>query len=398
MGKWSVETLGLYLAVPFCKAKCSFCNFASDAFAPARMEGYLARICREMEQASAFATMHGLGLPQHVDTIYLGGGTPSLLPAEYVDVLLKNIRSSWSVAPDAEITVEAAPGQIADATLDAMLRNGVSRFSLGVQSFVDAESAAVGRLHTRLQCVAELERLRRRGVGNLGIDLICGLPKQTAESWRETLSIAIESGVDHISIYMLEVDEDSRLGREILRGGPRYRASMVPEDGAVADMYVEGCEMLARAGMLQYEISNFARTGMQSRHNRKYWERAPYLGLGLDAHSMLLTPGKQAVRFANADDFDAYMLGDAERCDVQRVSEEEAWEESIFLGLRLTEGVSLSALSAQFGEAPVQEFRERATLLVSDGLMLVNEDRVMLTAQGRVLSSSVFGELLAVGV
>lgn len=387
------DLLGIYVAVPFCRAKCSFCNFASDAFAASRIDGYLERLAREMEAAREFAVT----CPDVADTVYFGGGTPSLLFAAQLERVFAAIRSQWVIAPNAEITMECAPGQIADASLDAMLALGVNRISMGVQSFIDAESAAVGRLHTRTQCLAEIVRLRARGVANAGIDLICGLPHQTRASWRETIQIATESGVQHISLYMLEVDEDSRLGRELIGGGARYRAGLVPHEDAVADMYLEACEMLAAAGVEQYEISNFARKGSQSRHNRKYWTRAPYLGFGLDAHSMLLNQHGQAVRFANGDDFESYMQAkDGER-DVEVVDKGAAFEEEVFLGLRLVEGISLDRLQALYGAERMRALREQAKELAMAGLLEIDEDRMRLTSAGRVISSTVFGELLATG-
>ena len=389
------DPLGVYISVPFCKAKCSFCNFASDAFAASRIDGYLARVASEMAGVGQLAQQHGLMQPQVVDTVYFGGGTPSLLSGEQLGEVFAALRSGWHVSPDAEITVECAPGQIADAALDAMLRLGVSRISMGVQSFVDAESAAVGRLHTRAQCLDEIARLRSRGVGNVGIDLICGLPHQTRASWRDTVEIAIESGVKHISVYMLEVDDESRLGRELIGGGARYRAGLVPHEDVVAEMYLEACELLGAAAIGQYEISNFARDGFQSVHNRKYWTRKPYLGFGLDAHSMLLDADGNAARFANAEELDEYLAEDFLQREVLRVSHEEAFEEAVFLGLRLAEGISFAQMREQFGDAHVTRLEEKAHTLAREDLMRVENGRAMLTARGRVVSSSVFGELLA---
>ncbi|MBS1815990.1 MAG: radical SAM family heme chaperone HemW [Acidobacteria bacterium] len=389
------DPLGVYISVPFCKAKCSFCNFASDAFATSRIDGYLARVANEMAEADRFAHQHGLPLPQAVDTVYFGGGTPSLLSDAQLALLFKSLHSRWQILPDAEITMECAPGQTADAALDAMLRLGVNRISMGVQSFVDTESAAVGRLHTRTQCLDDIARLRSRGVKNLGIDLICGLPHQTRASWRETLDIAVQSGVDHISIYMLEVDEDSRLGRELIGGGARYRAGLVPHEDVVAEMYLKACELLEIAGIHQYEISNFARKGFQSAHNRKYWTRKPYFGFGLDAHSMLLNERGHAARFANVDKLNAYLADDPLQREVLHVLREEAFEEAVFLGLRLVKGVSFAQMREQFGRTLVDALKEKIDVVASEGLMQVENGRAILTARGRVVSSSVFGELLA---
>jgi oxygen-independent coproporphyrinogen-3 oxidase len=236
----------------------------------------------------------------------MGGGTPSLLGGDQVGRLFTALRAEFEVARDAEVTLECAPGQLSAETLDALLGAGMNRVSFGVQSFVDAEARAVGRLHTREMCLEEIARLRRAGVENINIDLIAGLPGQTAESWRESVEVAIATDVPHISMYMLEVDEDSRLGREVLAAGTRYGAAVVPDEDAIAEWYGSACEWLASAGVHQYEISNFAREGYASRHNMKYWRREPYVGFGLDAHSMLRS-GEEVVRFANTSELDEYL-------------------------------------------------------------------------------------------
>ena len=232
----------------------------------------------------------------------------------------------------------------------------MNRISFGVQSFVDRETAAVGRLHTRQQCDAEIARVRATGLTEMNIDLIAGLPHQTAQSWQHSVEQTIASGAPHISVYLLEVDDDSRLGREMLEQGSRYSATTVPDEDQVAEWYQQACDMLHQAGVQHYEISNFARPGHHSRHNLKYWQRQPYIGFGLDAHSMLLA-GRDAMRFANTSDLDRYLGQTAEEnsfrifgseeytahADVYVVGRNEAFEESLFLGLRLNEGsISMS--------------------------------------------------------
>ena len=373
--------VGLYLSVPFCRAKCSYCNFASDAFGPARMDAYVDRLCEEIAQASAKASGMGVTLPRDVDSVYFGGGTPSLLSAAHFQRIFEALQAVFSVQRDAEFTLECAPGQLADDTLTELLRHGLNRVSLGVQSFIDQESRAVGRFHTKDVCLAEIARLRSAGVQEINVDLIAGLPHQTHESWRISLEQAAATGVPHASVYMLEVDEESRLGRELIAGGVRYHAHHVPDDGLVAEMYLEACEFLGNNGIPQYEISNFARPGHASRHNLKYWKRLPYLGLGLDAHSML-----GDWRFQNTDDLNAYLEGKAAP-DPVPVSPYEASEEEVFLGLRLNEGIPLP-------EAPMASVLQQ---LVREGLMQLQGDRVALTPKGRLLSNDVFTELLSAG-
>ena len=388
-----MDSLGLYLSIPFCKAKCSFCNFASDAFPPERMAEYVEQICTEIVSSHSFAATHGMELPGEVDSIFLGGGTPSLLDPGQMLRIFRTLRENFQVSEGAEITVEAAPGQICERMLDALLECGVNRMSLGVQSFVDAEARAVGRKHTALQCLTEIRRLREAGIHNLSVDLIAGLPHQTSTSWVETLQEAVVSAVDHVSVYMLEVDEDSRLGRELIGPGVRYGANAAPDESLVVEMYLRACETLTTAGLQQYEISNFARRGHRSSHNCKYWTRAPYLGFGLDAHSMLQAQTSSTVRFANGDDLDLYLAGGTSR-DLEHVSRLAAWEETVFLGLRLVDGLAMADLRSSYPRVWIDSLLAAARTFGREGLMGIESDRIFLTQRGRILSSSIFGELL----
>jgi oxygen-independent coproporphyrinogen-3 oxidase len=394
-GLAQTERLGVYVSVPFCRAKCSFCNFASGVSSAERVAEYVGRLCAEIDGNAAKAERVGARLPRLVDTLYFGGGTPSLLYPKQLRDIFAALRRQFTLQQGAEITLEAAPGQIADEVLEEALRLGVSRVSLGVQSFVDGESAAVGRTHTAESCIREFARLRAAGVRDIGADLIAGLPHQTRESWRTSLETACSSELSHLSVYLLEIDEGSRLGREVLGGGARLHAPAVASEEVAAEMYEEACEFLAANGFAQYEISNFARGAEhQSRHNRKYWERAPYLGFGLDAHSMLLRDDGRAVRFANPDELDDY---DAERvAELIEITRRDEFEESIFLGLRLNDGVSVENLRERFPISWVRECEERVGELAREGLMSVANGRWYLTMRGRLVSSEIFGELLAV--
>ncbi len=417
-------SLGVYISVPFCRAKCTYCNFASGVFGAEKMDAYVERVCAEMRGVRGFAEGTGAKLPGVVDSIYLGGGTPSLLSAKQMRRLFVALRSEFAVNAEAEITLECAPGQLSDETLEEMLRQGMNRVSFGVQSFVNAEAKAVGRLHTREMCFGEIARMRAVGVGNLNVDLIAGLPGQTKTSWRESVNVAVETGVPHVSVYMLEVDEDSRLGREMLGAGDReqgtasrlrYGAGEVPAEDEIAEWYGEGCEWLGAAGVKQYEISNFAREGFASRHNAKYWRREPYVGFGLDAHSMLRTT-EGAVRWANTDELDEYLEGRVEvqglrieggaeglvqlgarivtAPEIEVIGREKAFEEAMFLGLRMNDGVELEALRAEFGEGLVRGAVEAMGDVVEAGLVERDGGRVRLTAHGRMASNEVFGRLL----
>lgn len=390
--------LGLYISVPFCKTKCSFCNFASDVFSRAKMQGYVDRVVAQMDAAEEVAHRFGARLEHDVDTIYLGGGTPSILQPAQLESLFAAVYRQFSVDEQAEITVECAPGTLSEEMLRTLLRCGVNRVSLGVQSFVDQEARSVGRLHTREIVLADMARLRQAGLGNINVDLIAGLPHQTATSWDESLEAAITLELPHVSVYMLEVDEDSRLGRELLAGGTRYHAHFVPDDDVTAQFYSFACEKLNAEGIRQYEISNFAAPEFESKHNLKYWTRQPYLGVGVDAHSMLRAsqPSFDSIRLASRDGLEGYMSFTAVDAGFtgSKVFEQQAWEETFFLGLRLNRGVDLKAVEPRFGPSRAQRAEEVVSELVRLELVDVSDDVVRLTPRGRLLSNEVFERFL----
>ena len=385
---------GIYISVPFCKSKCTYCNFASGVFSAGQMGRYVERLIEDMRWLRANANSLGAISPESVDSIYMGGGTPSLLPPDELKKLFFALRQEFKVLPKAEVTVECAPGTLTDPIIHTLVTRGVNRVSLGVQSFVDQEAASVARLHTREKTLSDIERLRKAGISNINVDLIAGLPHQTRESWEYSLEQAIATGVPHVSVYMLEVDEDSRLGRELIAGGTKYHAHFVPNDDLTADFYETACERLNAAGIAQYEISNFAREGFESRHNLKYWTRRPYLGFGVDAHSML--PSRvgdaESVRLATTDDYDRFFVSADFKASA--VSAEQALEESFFLGLRLNRGVDLEHLREQFGEA-AERFQSIIDVLVEDGLLIRSGENLRLTNRGRLLSNEVFGRFIA---
>jgi putative oxygen-independent coproporphyrinogen III oxidase len=387
--------LGIYISVPFCKTKCSYCNFASDVFSRAVFQRYVDRVCADVVKAPKTVEEMGARLEQEVDSIYLGGGTPTVLDAGQLQRIFDSVRQQFFVHPDAEVTVECAPGTLGPEVLQSLLRCGVNRVSLGVQSFVDVEAAAVGRLHKRATVLDDIAQLRAAGITDINIDLIAGLPHQTAESWEQSLAKTLATAAPHVSVYMLEVDEDSRLGRELIAGGTRYHAHFVPDDEATADFYLAACDRFAANGIAQYEISNFARPGSESRHNLKYWTRQPYLGFGVDAHSMLASslPGENAVRFSTADVVEKYVAGSTLEKTV--VSRANALEELFFLGLRLNRGVDLREAAANFGQTELDNASPTIVQLVTDGLLDRDRDFIHLTPRGRLLSNEVFQSFLA---
>jgi oxygen-independent coproporphyrinogen-3 oxidase len=387
--------LGLYISVPFCKTKCSYCNFASDVFSRTVFGTYVSRVCAEVEQTTQAADHMGGSLDRDVDTIYFGGGTPTLLDVTELERIFVTIRQNFGILASAEVTVECAPETLNPAVIENLRRCGVNRVSLGVQSFDDKESASVGRLHKRSIVIDEIARLRSAGISNINVDLIAGLPHQTRQSWDASLDQLISLEVPHASIYMLEVDDDSRLGRELIAGGQKYHAHFVPDEDLTADMYEIACERLNAAGISQYEISNFARAGFESIHNLKYWTRQPYVGFGVDAHSMLHSAeAGSAVRFSNSDSLEKYLAGAARKRTL--VSSEDALQEAFFLGLRLNRGIDLQTLERAFGENQVGAYHQSISELAEAGLIEKDAATIRLTAKGRMLSNEVFERFISV--
>ena len=393
--------LGIYIAVPFCKSKCSFCNFAAGVFSRDLLQSFVDRVCDHIARTEETAASLGVAFECEVDTIYLGGGTPTTLEPEQLSGLFSCVRNHFRVTDDAEITVECAPGTLSPEILETLVRNRVNRVSLGVQSFVDCEARAVGRLHDRETVLADIERLRGAGIHNINVDLIAGLPHQTVGSWSESLSIALNTAVPHISVYMLEVDGDSRLGREVIAGGTRYHAHHVPDDDLTADFYSTACEQLSKAGIAQYEISNFARPGFESKHNLKYWTRQPYLGFGLDAHSMLPVSRSSshyvdpiAWRFSTSDDLPDFLKHERTQYESMAVGLRDALEEEFFLGLRLNRGIDLVQISEKVRLEIPSEFLEAVAGLRREGLLHTEANNVRLTPRGRLLSNEVFARFI----
>jgi oxygen-independent coproporphyrinogen III oxidase len=384
--------LGLYISVPFCRTKCSYCNFASDVFSRAKFEHYIARLRAEIEYAKGNAEQMACLFDRRVDSIYFGGGTPTLLDVTQLENVFVTIRQNFLLQPQSEITVECAPGTLSGEMLKALVECGVNRVSLGVQSFVDEEAASVGRLHGRQTVIDDIARLRRAGITNINVDLIAGLPHQTRETWERSLDELIASEVSHASVYMLEVDEDSRLGRELIAGGQKYHAHFVPDEDLTADMYELACDRLNAAGIPQYEISNFARPGFESKHNIKYWTRLPYVGFGVDAHSMLPSQQTGAVRFSNTDSLERYLA--CEPPSSIGIDQETALEEKLFLGLRLVGGVDVDEIRRS---SPDLFPRREGVIaeLVDDGLLERHEANVRLTPRGRLLSNEVFEKFIS---
>jgi oxygen-independent coproporphyrinogen III oxidase len=365
---------GVYLSYPFCAQKCSYCNFASGVQPRDLEPRYLGALRAEIE---------GMRWPWEPETVFIGGGTPSRMDTGDLAGLLALIPGR----PWREATIEVAPGSITRAKAEAWAKAwpgaGINRVSLGVQSFVQRELARTGRTHTAEIVAGEIATLREAGLGNFNIDLIAGLPGQTLDSWNASLDWIARLEPPHVSVYMLEVDEDSRLGAEVLALGQRYGAGEVPSDDAIADFYEVAVARLASLGIPRYEISNFARAGFESRHNLKYWRREPYLGFGADAHSFD-GRGDQGARWQNAESALEYVEL-AERGESPVVTRTTAdTGERFFLGLRLTEGV----------EADWSAFAPAVEEFARQGLLEIDGQKLRLTPRGVMLSNEVFQEFL----
>jgi oxygen-independent coproporphyrinogen-3 oxidase len=365
---------GIYISWPFCAQKCTYCNFASGVL-PRELEGrYLAALLDEISQQS---------LQWAPDTVYLGGGTPSAMETDYLNRLLSTFSSALNGNPWREATIEGAPGSITASRVEAWRRAGINRVSLGVQSFIRQELARTGRKHTAETVVQDVAVLRAHGIPNINIDLIAGLPGQTETSWAESLAAAISLDPPHVSVYMLEVDDDSRLGAEILLGGKRYGAADVPSDDRIADFYEIAVDRLRAHGIHRYEISNFARPGTESIHNLKYWNREPYAGFGADAHSF-----DGVSRWQNVESAQEYATR-SERGESVRYDETlpDPGEEKFFVGLRLSEGVHAD-------EADWLRFGPAFEYFLSTGVLERAKGNLRLTPRGVMVSNEVFQEFV----
>ncbi|HYK17620.1 MAG TPA: radical SAM family heme chaperone HemW [Bryobacteraceae bacterium] len=361
---------GVYISYPACSQKCTYCNFASGVLPESLETAYLDALDREIR---------GCDWPWQPETVYLGGGTPSRMAANDLERILSRVPGH----PWREATIEAAPGGITPELVSVWMRLGITRVSLGVQSFVQRELARTGRKHNAAIVSDEIALLREVGLENFNVDLIAGLPGQTPDSWRESLAWIEKLAPPHVSVYMLEVDEDSRLGSEVLLNGKRYGAPEVPSDAAIAEMYETAVRELARIGIERYEISNFAQPGFESLHNLKYWRLESYLGFGADAHSF--DGGMRRQNFESAQEYVDRVLHSQSACVASVAAK---WDEERFLvGLRLIEGVRLQAEEQARFEKPIRRF-------VTEGLLALDGQNLRLTDRGVLFSNEVFAEFI----
>ena len=367
--------IGLYISIPFCRQKCTYCNFASGVFPEKLVEPYLRALTNEIRLRVDTSPP---------DSVYLGGGTPSLLDVAQLDSVFN------AVGPrhEAEITIEASPLTVTAEKVRGWVRLGVNRVSLGVQSFVAREAAGSGRKHTASDVAREIAILRAAGIDNINIDLIAGLAYQTEAGWEESLDWVERLRPPHVSVYMLEVDDESRLGEEIRAGGNRFGAEHVPSDDQIAAFYDRAVERLDNMGVGRYEISNFAAPGRESRHNLKYWNMQPYVGFGADAHSF---DGRR--RWANVAAAAEYVeragRGESPQIEALEIGPRRRGEDKFITGLRQMAGVQPTPPEwRRFGES-LERLRRRGWLLHTE------DGRVRLTAEGVMFSNEVCRQFLA---
>ena len=369
------NTLGLYLHIPFCKQKCAYCDFYSLAGSETHMDAYCAALTRHLEEVAPRCS----GMT--VDTVYFGGGTPSYLGAARLTSLLKTVKKRYRLAPDAEITVECNPDSAGDwKALRQLRRAGFNRISLGVQSTDDALLREIGRVHTFEQVTDAVAAARMAKIQNISLDLIYGLPHQTLEQWQDTLRTAAALEVEHLSCYGLKVEEGTPLY-------DRRDTAALPDDDMQAEMYLWAVDYLEQHGYHQYEISNFARDGFESRHNLKYWQMLPYAGFGPGAHSDF-----GDVRFAYTRDLHSYITGNLELSEREELTPRDRMQEYIMLSLRTTAGIDRRYFEQQYR----QRFDPMEKLLVqyeAHGLAARTEKGWRLTAEGFLVSNTVIVSL-----
>ncbi len=424
-----MRKLGFYVQVPFCQTKCTYCNFHTGVVASSRFAPYVEAVCREVRGHRELFRTAGVGCGAAilekaggqewlcygaiVDTVYIGGGTPSLLDPAHLQSILDTIRETFngngeggdcggqkSFGPSPplridklphsqEVTLEADPETIQAEKAAAWVKAGINRVSFGLQSFVDKELVAAGRMHRRADIYRAVPILREAGIRNINFDLIAGLAHQTKESWRQSLEELAALAPEHVSVYLLEIDEGSRLGKELLQGGGKYSAGAVPSEDEMAEFYEMAQEALGAAGYHHYEISNWAKPGFESRHNLKYWRREPYLGFGAGAHSFSGTE-----RWANAHDAAAYVTAvQSGRLPVEQhetLTAESALEEELFLGLRQLDGIDVARIERMYGVALAGRFDPLALA----GLVKRDGSVVRLAPEKLSVSNEVFVELM----
>jgi oxygen-independent coproporphyrinogen-3 oxidase len=392
-----MSTLGIYIQVPFCASKCTFCNFSSRVERSSIFDQYIHMLQREIGASQQHLPAKGVPvevLSQTIDSVYMGGGTPALLGAQRLNIVVSALRDHLRWSDNVEFTIETTPGSASASLLQAFQDLGINRLSIGAQTFDDQELRATGRLHSVDESDHLINEARQAGFRNISLDLIAGLPHQTEASFRRSLETTLRLRPEHVSLYLFEVDDKSRLGREMIHGGDRYHAASVPSDEFMADAYEAGCTFLASEGYIQYEISNFALPGCESGHNRKYWQLAPYLGFGAGAHSF-----DGARRWSNQSNVQRYLatlgLGESPVDEFRTLTPEEQVEEFFFLGLRQVEGVDLELARERWGAEYLKRWEDKIENLVHEGWVVSRGGRVRLVPHAFLISNEIFQEFIS---
>jgi oxygen-independent coproporphyrinogen III oxidase len=380
---------GVYIHIPFCRVRCGYCDFNTYAGLSGLLGDYVAALCAEIAPPASPSQGEGWGgdtQPEQIAaTVYLGGGTPSLLSTEHLSSVLAACRARFTIPADAEVTIEANPGTVSESSLLAMRQLGVNRLSLGVQSFDDAVLRLLDRLHSAAEARAAFTAARRAGFDRISLDFMYGLPGQSLQHWRDTLYQALDMGAEHLSLYALTLEHNVPMARRVAAG-----VVTLPDDDAAADMYTLAEDMLEHAGYRHYEISNWSSSpATESEHNGIYWRRRPYYGFGAGAHSF---DGRR--RSSNLLQPRRYIAAVHERGQAtahsETLSRRMAMAETMFLGLRLLyEGVTAAGFAAQH-HRPLSVFATQIASLVDEGLLVDTGDRIVLTRRGRLLSNQVF--------
>lgn len=365
-----MKNIGLYLHIPFCKSKCPYCDFYSFSGKDSEKDEYTKVLNERI--LSSISALHCKG-----DTLYFGGGTPSVLGADNLAALVNTCKSGF-LTDDAEITVECNPHGLSENFFKTLYDCGVNRISMGLQSAVDSERRILGRLSDRNLVESAVKTAQKTGFDNITLDVMLGIPNQTESSLQETLDFCISLGVPHISAYMLKLEENTHF----YKNQHKYN---FPDDDLTADLYLQMCETLESNGIMQYEISNFAKSGFESRHNLKYWHCEEYLGLGPSAHSFL--DGK---RFYFDRDFNAFMNGNSPVPDGFGGD----FTEYAMLNLRLVEGLNENKVFDKFGHNIPKEIYDKSKIFTDNGYMTKTENGIALTRKGFLMSNSILAEIL----
>ena len=372
-----MRTLGIYLHIPFCKSKCHYCDFCSFADRDeATMDAYVTRLCAELAEKAPLAAYH------MVDTVYFGGGTPTLLAPHQFARLLETVRAHYTLSDDAEITAECNPATADEDKLRGMRALGVNRLSIGAQSAVDAELRALGRIHSFVETQETFLAARAAGFDNVSLDVMFGIPGQTLDSFSHTLEAILSLAPEHISAYSLIVEPDT----PFFEAGDRL---ILPDEDAVCDMSAQLLTRLREAGYERYEISNFAKPGRASRHNLHYWNMDDYMGFGPAAHSLI-----GGVRTGHSRDLDAYLAGQDTTEPEEVLDAPTARDEYVMLRLRLYDGVDKREFFARFGQEFDAVYGEAAAHFAAAGLLIDTPERIAFTDEGFALSNAVLSEML----